>query len=133
VRAEALRNARAQVRVACYRRRAGRWLAVSRRTGLPVGWVELATLGAGPGAGLQIGYAIAPRDCRRGYATEAAARILEYALADLRADCVSAVVRAENAGSLRVLEKLGFQRVGRRRDDAGVVCEEYCVRRAPHC
>jgi RimJ/RimL family protein N-acetyltransferase len=48
----------------------------------------------------------------RGVATEAATPLVRLALADPATTAVVACARADNAGSLRVLEKLGLGRVG---------------------
>jgi RimJ/RimL family protein N-acetyltransferase len=48
----------------------------------------------------------------RGVATEAATPLVQIALADGATTAVVACVLASNAGSLRVLEKLGLERVG---------------------
>jgi RimJ/RimL family protein N-acetyltransferase len=61
----------------------------------------------------------------RGYATEAVARVLDYAFADLKLDRVAAVVRLAKTASLHVLDKLGFHQVGHRRDDGRQRCDEY--------
>ncbi|MFB6171178.1 MAG: GNAT family N-acetyltransferase [Haloarculaceae archaeon] len=53
----------------------------------------------------------------RGYASEAAALLVGYALDELNAHSVVAKVQAGNDASERVLEKLGFQQVGRQRDN----------------
>ena len=48
----------------------------------------------------------------QGIATEAAAPLVRIALEDPATTAVVACARASNAGSLRVLEKLGLKRVG---------------------
>ncbi len=49
----------------------------------------------------------------RGIATEAATPLVEIALADTATAAVVGCARADNVTSLRVLEKLGLERVGR--------------------
>jgi RimJ/RimL family protein N-acetyltransferase len=82
-------------------------LAVQRkREGTPIGmcgvmqkpWLDAPDLA----------YAFLAEAEGRGYATEAARAVLAHARADLRMERIVAVVTAENAGSIRVLEKLGF-------------------------
>lgn len=53
----------------------------------------------------------------RGYATAAAELLVGYAFDELNAHSVLATVQADNDASERVLEKLGFQQVGRQRDN----------------
>lgn len=48
----------------------------------------------------------------RGFATEAAMPLVRLALADPATTAVVGCTRVDNAGSLRVLEKLGLERVG---------------------
>lgn len=60
----------------------------------------------------ELGYEIAPDHWGHGYATEAAAAMLGFAFDDLRLHRVAAWCVADNAGSIRVLEKLGLRREG---------------------
>lgn len=57
-------------------------------------------------------YGVHPDFCRRGYATEAARAVLEYALESLDLPLVKADVDEPNVESVRVLEKLGLKRAG---------------------
>ncbi len=63
----------------------------------------------------EIGYAVAKKFWGKGFGTEAARRILEYAFAELDAERVVAVARPENSSSIRVMEKIGmrFARTGK--------------------
>ncbi len=57
---------------------------------------------------LEIGYHVR-RDCwNRGFATEAAAAVRDYAFAELDCDHVISLIRPENLPSRRVAEKNGF-------------------------
>jgi [ribosomal protein S5]-alanine N-acetyltransferase len=123
----AMKYARVQVDTAPYRRNWGKWMVVLRDHEISVGWVELAKLSQPRRDDLAIGYEFAPEHWGRGYATEAAGCVLEYAFTELEVDRLAAIARPENAGSLRVLEKLGFRRVGHRRDEGGKLCGEYRV------
>jgi RimJ/RimL family protein N-acetyltransferase len=58
-------------------------------------------------------YGVRPDLWGRGYATEAAAAVLEYALGALGLARVLADVDEPNAASIRVLEKLGMSKTGR--------------------
>ncbi len=64
----------------------------------------------------EIGWAIHPQDWGKGIATEVAQRLLGFAFADLHAHRVVAFAHAENAASLRIMEKLGMQRDGQLRE-----------------
>jgi len=87
--------------------------------------VELAKLSGRDRDDLQIGYEYAPSHWGRGYATEAAGRVLEYAFEVVKLDRLAAIARPANVASVRVLEKLGFRSVGCRQDDGLVWCTEY--------
>lgn len=58
-----------------------------------------------------IGYAVAPESQGRGIAGEALRALCDYAFHKLGIAALNAWVLAENLGSVRVLEKSGFQRV----------------------
>ncbi len=59
-----------------------------------------------------LGWAINPDFQSRGYATEAAARLIEFGLKDLGLRVIYATCDTRNAPSYRVMEKLGMKRVG---------------------
>ncbi len=60
----------------------------------------------------EIAYGIAPSYQRRGYATEAATGLIEFAIRDARVKTIWAHTLAETNASTRVLEKCGFKKVG---------------------
>jgi len=60
---------------------------------------------------VEIGYSILPELRGRGYATEAARRLVRWAFAHRRVTRVVAEADPANARSVRVLDKLGFRRV----------------------
>jgi RimJ/RimL family protein N-acetyltransferase len=62
---------------------------------------------------VEIGYSIAEDRRGLGYATQAIAGILEYAMTDSSVRCVTAGTAPENTASQRVLEKNGFVAAGR--------------------
>ncbi|MFO7742028.1 MAG: GNAT family N-acetyltransferase [Anaerolineae bacterium] len=66
---------------------------------------------------LEIGYGINPSYRNRGYATEMVEALTEWALSQPAVRRVIAECRTDNAGSIRVLEKAGFERTGRRVDE----------------
>jgi len=87
------------------------WLVVTHTDLRGVGL--LGFKGAPDASGeVEIGYGIAPECRRRGLATEAAARLLQWAFTDPRCTAVRAIgVRNDNVPSQRVLTKLGARRV----------------------
>jgi RimJ/RimL family protein N-acetyltransferase len=101
----------------------GGWVQLSveeRDAGRLVGDVGLNSVDGDPGV-IEIGYTIAPLYQGRGYATEAVAALVAYALDALEADVVRAYASAENLASIRVAEKVGLrlvERFRRRHGDA---------------
>jgi len=87
------------------------WLIVVRAERRGAGLVGFK--GAPNDAGeVEIGYGIAPGYRRRGLATEASARLVEWAFADPICQSVTAWVEGpDSRASERVLEKLGMRRV----------------------
>ena len=77
------------------------------------------TVGAGGFVGppedgvAMLGYSVHEAYQGRGYATELAGLLVEWALAQPGVDLVRATVAPDNASSLRVVAKLGFAEVGR--------------------
>jgi RimJ/RimL family protein N-acetyltransferase len=61
---------------------------------------------------MKVGYRYHRAVWGRGLATEAAAALVQIALADLATTAIVACALASNVGSLRVLQKLGLERVG---------------------
>jgi len=70
------------------------------------------------GGVVEIGYSIAPSLRGRGLATEAAGELVRMAFADPRVRWVRAHTLAEPNASTRVLEKLGFRKIGELVDPA---------------
>lgn len=64
-----------------------------------------------PTGAAAIGYGIVPAQQRRGYATEGAGALVRWALAQPTVHRVVAGCEADNAASIRVLEKLGFRQL----------------------
>jgi RimJ/RimL family protein N-acetyltransferase len=58
---------------------------------------------------VDIGFAFLPEFRRRGYGFEAAAAVKDYALKVLGLKLLLAITNQDNAGSIRVLEKMGFK------------------------
>ena len=61
---------------------------------------------------VEIAYGIAPDEQGKGYATEAARALVEYARTFAEVEVVRAHTLPDGAASKRVLEKCGFQHVG---------------------
>ncbi|MEJ2605030.1 MAG: GNAT family N-acetyltransferase [Gammaproteobacteria bacterium] len=88
----------------------GQFLVEDRDTGAAVGVCGL--LYRAERELSDVGFALVPEARGRGYAEEAARAVLDYARLELGVAEVSALVSPGNAASIRVLEKLGLQRVG---------------------
>ncbi|MFY2763194.1 GNAT family N-acetyltransferase [Arenimonas sp. MALMAid1274] len=88
----------------------GLWKVSRREDGVAVGLCGLLRRDTLPHADL--GYAFLPAFEGRGYATEAGAHVLDFAFGTRGLDTVLAIVNPDNAGSIRVLEKLGFASQG---------------------
>ena len=96
--------------------------------GEPVGVVGLKDVDERAGtAGLW--YWIVPEYQGNGYATEAAGRIVDYGFRQRRLHKIVGESYAYNDGSIRVLEKLGFEREGIHREEAFVDGERVDVHR----
>lgn len=84
----------------------GMWVAVQRSDGAPVG---LAGLVRRDGLDIpDVGYAFLPQAWGRGYAQEAAAGVLRYAVEVLGIPKLAAITTLENFASMAVLRKIGF-------------------------
>jgi ribosomal-protein-alanine N-acetyltransferase len=66
----------------------------------------------GPGGTVDVGYSVLPEHQGQGYATEAVRRLSTWAFEHPQVARVVAETGADNASSLRVLRKLGFQPSG---------------------
>jgi RimJ/RimL family protein N-acetyltransferase len=60
----------------------------------------------------EIGWAVRVEDWGKGYASEAAQRMLNFAFRNLKAHRVVAFCHAGNTGSARVMEKIGMKKEG---------------------
>ena len=90
----------------------GEWLsaaAVLRTTGELVGDVSLHWASEAHGQG-ELGFVVHPEHQGRGYATEASRPLLDFAFGPLGLHRVVGRLEPRNAGSARVLEKLGMRR-----------------------
>lgn len=91
-----------------------RYTIVHRGTDQAVGTIHLMDVNDRAVETTEIGYSIAPAHKRRGYAYEALSALLHYLLYDLNLDLVIAGAFPDNAPSLALIEKLGFQYEGLR-------------------
>jgi RimJ/RimL family protein N-acetyltransferase len=97
--------------VASYARHGfGLYLTSLRDGGEPVGICGLVKRDGLDDA--DVGFAFLPRHWSRGYASEAAGAVLDHAKRELGLARVAGITNPENAGSIRVLEKLGLAFVG---------------------
>jgi ribosomal-protein-alanine N-acetyltransferase len=84
---------------------------IESKRGEKVGWA--AHYNSVPNFGwTEIGFAIAPSERNRGYATEAAALLVDYLFLTRDISRVQAVVDVGNAFSVKALENSGFRREG---------------------
>lgn len=91
----------------------GYWLATTRDGGEVVGQAGVLVLDLPTGREPGLGYILRAEHRGRGYATELARACRDWALRRLGAERVVVLIRPENAPSLRVVERLGAQEVGR--------------------
>lgn len=61
---------------------------------------------------VDLGYALLPEFCSKGYAVESAWGVMRFAVKTLGLKRVAAIVATGNERSIRVLEKIGFEFVG---------------------
>ena len=87
----------------------GLWLVTERATVEPVGQVGLLRQRVADREEWEIGYLLHRRYWHRGYATEAALAVRDYAFQKLSQPRVISLIRPENAPSRRVAHRLGMQ------------------------
>ena len=85
----------------------GLWLVETKDEKMPAGICGLLRRETLPG--VEVGYAFLPQFRSKGYAFEAASAAMAYARDVLGLPRLYAVVNPDNAGSIRVLEKLGMK------------------------
>lgn len=79
---------------------------------VPIGSLALSQIVRGPFQSCFVGYKTDYRYINNGYMTEALRALMAYAFVELGLHRVEASVMPSNTPSLRVLEKLGFQKEG---------------------
>jgi len=87
------------------------WLIVPRLEHFGAGLIGFKGIPNGLGEA-KIGYGIEPAYQRRGYMTEAAGLLVEWAFQSGRCQAVTAETLPDNIPSQRVLQKIGMQRYG---------------------
>jgi RimJ/RimL family protein N-acetyltransferase len=104
----------AEAFLASVKREAGRNLSLAiARGGRMIGGIGLA----GVTTGSEFGYWLGRTHWGKGYATEAAEAFLRFVFAEFDLKAVHSGVFIDNPASLRVQEKLGFERAGMRQID----------------
>jgi [ribosomal protein S5]-alanine N-acetyltransferase len=88
----------------------GVWFVIEKETGRIIG--DIGFKGKPVDQTVEIGYGIIPSAQGRGYATEGVNKIIEWALSTNLASHVVAECINDNIASVKVLEKLGFERTG---------------------
>jgi RimJ/RimL family protein N-acetyltransferase len=73
-------------------------------------WAQAEVPDRAKDAQAEIGWCLSPDHQGKGYVTEAAAELLRICFEDLAIRRVTAVAFADNAASVRIMEKLGMQR-----------------------
>ena len=84
----------------------GLWMVETRIEAAPIGICGL--LKRDVLDDVDIGYALLPEFCSRGYALESASAVMSYASEKLGLKRVVAVTNSDNKSSIRLLEKMGF-------------------------
>ncbi|HMJ97185.1 MAG TPA: GNAT family N-acetyltransferase [Thermoleophilaceae bacterium] len=89
------------------------WAVIERASGDLIGDAGVGRID-GTGPEFELGYSLGTAWWGRGYATEAAGAVRDYALGELKLGEVLALVLPGNAASIHVLEKIGMEQVGTR-------------------
>jgi ribosomal-protein-alanine N-acetyltransferase len=85
----------------------GLWLVETKEACEPVGVCGLLRRDALED--VDLGYALVPEHWSKGYALESASAVMAYAREKLGLGRIVAIVDAGNQGSIRLLEKIGFE------------------------
>lgn len=102
----------------------GMWLAQRKSDGVAVGMAGLVKRDFLEH--VDVGYAFLPAGRGQGYATEASAGVMRYAASRYGLAALAAIVSPQNTASIRVLERLGFERLGQVQfPDDGDICEHF--------
>lgn len=94
--------------VASYQRNGfGLWLVELKESGQPVGMCGLLKRDTLPD--VDIGFALLPAYRSQGFAFESASAVLDYGRSQFGLKRIVAIANPDNAGSIRVLEKIGMR------------------------
>ena len=85
------------------------WVVLNQEEGSVVGWGGLSVDPEQPDWGLEVSYAFSPEYWGKGFATELVQYSLAHAFTALCATEVSSFAMTDNAASVRVLQKCGFE------------------------
>jgi len=85
---------------------------VEKKDGTKVGHIVHFAVLAPYGKTLEIGYALLPRERRKGYCTEAVKIMVDYLFLSKDIACIQATTDVGNVASQEVLKKTGFQNEG---------------------
>ncbi len=88
---------------------------VLKETGRAIGTIKATADNSRAVVAIELGYCIAPAYQRQGYAYEALSALILLLTEDLKFQLLLAGILPENAPSVALLEKLGFQKEGLRR------------------
>jgi RimJ/RimL family protein N-acetyltransferase len=104
----------------------GLWLVLDRESGEPLGRVGLLRQNVNGADEFEVGYMIHRPFWRRGFATEAATAVRDWAFSERRLPRVVSLIRPENLPSQGVATKLGMTVVGQT-EQAGMPHDVYVV------
>ena len=88
----------------------GKWMAVEKNTGNPIGWYVLNYLDNTEL--VEIGYRLKEEYWGKGYATEMSHHLLKYGFETLGLNKIAGVTHPDNEGSKKVLQKIGLKYIG---------------------
>lgn len=87
-------------------RKIGRFIVIEKQTGIKLGWCGLKYLEKSNE--IDLGYRFLKSHWRKGFATEAAKRCLEYGFRDCGFNRITARIQPDNVASISVAKKLGM-------------------------
>lgn len=99
-------------RMELFSQREKQYVVVLKKSGNVIGTINVFEDNSRAVDTMEIGYSISPAYRRKGYAYEALSALLDLLQKDLLLDMVVAGILEENYISVRLLEKLGFQKEG---------------------
>jgi ribosomal-protein-alanine N-acetyltransferase len=102
----------------------GRWIAVDKASGVPVGSVGIIPVQNSPN--MQLGYAFLPEHWGKGYATELAVAAMHYVFTKTDLHTIYAYTETPNLASQKVLLKAGFSLVGTKMEGEKELAEFIC-------